>query len=125
MTRRVLLVDDEPDVRAVARLALEHVGGWQVLEAASGLAGVELAVDEQPDAVLLDVMMPGLDGLATYALLQEDPRSSGIPVVLLTARLDREAREQWLAMGVQGVLGKPFDPMRLSADVADVLGWGA
>ena len=125
MTRRVLLVDDEPDVRAVARLSLEHVGGWQVLEADGGLAAVELAQRELPDAVVLDVMMPGTDGPETYRLLQADPRTAAIPVVMLTARVDRAEREQWLAMGVRAVLAKPFDPMRLAADVAGVLGWDA
>lgn len=125
MTRRVLLVDDEPDVRAVARLSLERVGGWEVLEADGGRAGIDLAAQHQPDAVVLDVMMPELDGPATFRLLREDPRTRAIPVVLLTARVDPEARAQWLEMGVAGVLAKPFDPMRLSADVAGVLGWSA
>lgn len=123
MTRRVLLVDDEPDVRAVARLSLEAVGGFEVLEADGGRAGVALALAEHPDAVVLDVMMPDTDGPATFRLLQSDPRTADIPVVMLTARVDRADREEWLAMGVRAVLAKPFDPMQLSADVARALGW--
>ncbi|MBC7372379.1 MAG: response regulator [Frankiales bacterium] len=123
MSRRVLLVDDEPDVRAVARLSLELVGGWEVLEAPDGLTAVELARREFLDAVVLDVMMPGTDGPATFRLLAEDPRTASIPVVMLTARVDREDREQWLAMGVRGVLAKPFEPLQLAADIAVLLGW--
>ena len=125
MTRRLLVVDDAPDLRAVARLSLERVGGWQVLEAASGADAVELAAAERPDAVLLDVHMPRLDGPATFALLAGDPRTSGIPVVLLTARAEEGDREQWLASGVRGVLTKPFDPVRLTEQVAELLGWTA
>ena len=121
--RLVLLVDDEPDVRAVARLSLERVGGWRVLEADGGLAGVELAQQERPDAVVLDVMMPGTDGPTTFRLLQADPRTADIPVVMLTARIDHPDRDAWLAMGVRGVLSKPFDPLQLPSDVAQLVGW--
>ena len=123
MTRRVLVVDDEPDIRAVARLSLERVGGWQVLEASSGHEGVAVAAEQQPDAVLLDVMMPGTDGPATFALLRGDARTEAIPVLLMTARAERAERESWLGQGVHGVLAKPFDPMLLPAQVADALGW--
>lgn len=125
MTRTVLLVDDEPDVRAVARLTLERVGGWTVIEASSGAQAVELAVGGGVDAVVLDVMMPGMDGPATFHALQADPRTSRLPVVMLTARVDRAAREQWLTSGVLGVLAKPFDPMRLPTELAALLGWSS
>ena len=123
MRRRVLLVDDEPDVRAVARLCLERVGGWEVVEATSGAEAVVAAQDGGFDAVLLDVMMPGLDGPGTFLRLQADARTADLPVVLLTARVERPDRERWLELGIRGVLAKPFDPMRLSADIADLLGW--
>ncbi len=125
MTRTVLLVDDEPDVRAVARLTLERVGGWTVVEASSGAQAVALAVGGGIDAVVLDVMMPGMDGPATFHALQADPRSNGLPVVMLTARVDRTDREQWLTSGVLGVLAKPFDPMRLPAELGALLGWSS
>ncbi len=125
MTRRLLVVDDEPDVRAVVRLSLEHVAGWQVVDVDGGLAGVDAARREPPDAVVLDVMMPGTDGPATYRLLQFDARTADIPVVMLTARVDRADRQAWLAMGVRGVLAKPFDPMRLPVQLREVLGWQA
>ena len=123
MTRRVLVVDDEPDIRAVARLSLERVGGWQVLEATGAAEALALAATERPDAVLLDVMMPVTDGLATFALLRADPRTQGIPVLLLTARAERAEHARWLAAGVRGVLAKPFDPLLLPTQVAEALGW--
>jgi CheY-like chemotaxis protein len=125
MTRRLLVVDDEPDVRAVVRLSLEHVGGWQVVDVDGGLAGVVAARREPPDAVVLDVMMPGTDGPETFRLLQSDARTADIPVVMLTARVDRADRQTWFAMGVRGVLAKPFDPMQLPAQLREVLGWSA
>ncbi len=125
MTRRVLVVDDEPDIRAVIRLSLERVGGWQVLEATGAREAVALAAAERPDAVLLDVMMPITDGPATFALLQANPQTWGIPVLLLTARVERVDRDAWLRAGVRGVLAKPFDPLLLPAQVAEALGWSA
>lgn len=123
--RRVLLVDDEPDVRAVVRLSLERVGGWDVVDVDSGTRALEIAADGEFDAIVLDVMMPVLDGPATFARLQEDPRTADLPVVLLTARVDRAEREVWLEMGVRGVLPKPFDPLQLSADISNLLGWSS
>ena len=125
MTRRLLLVDDEPDVRAVVRLSLERVGGWQVVDVDGGLAGVAAARREPPDAVVLDVMMPGTDGPETFRLLQSDLRTADIPVVMLTARVDRADRQAWLALGVRGVLAKPFDPLQLPAQLRELLGWSA
>lgn len=121
MTRRVLVVDDAPDIRAVARMCLERVRGWAVLEAASGREAVAMALAEQPDAVLLDVHMPREDGLATFARLQQDERTSAIPVLLLTARQD-DAAQPW-PDGIRGVLAKPFDPLALAQQVSDALGW--
>lgn len=123
MTRRVLLIDDEDDIRAVARMSLERIGGWEVLEASSGPAGVELAALHRPDAVLLDVMMPDVDGPATFRLLDADARTHGIPVLLLTARGDHPERARWTAQGVAGVLAKPFDPLQLARQVSQALGW--
>lgn len=123
MSKQILIVDDEDDIRAVARLSLERIGGWRVLEAATALDAVELAVLHCPDVILLDVMMPRFDGPATFGLLQADERTRAIPVLMLTAQSERAAREEWLALGVRGVLSKPFDPVQLPAQVTAVLGW--
>src|ERR1051326_1787422 len=92
--RRLLLIDDEDDVREVARLSLELVARWEVVTASSGAEGIERAVVEQPDAILLDVMMPGMDGAATYAHLRSNPATREIPVVLLTAKSFNRAEDR-------------------------------
>jgi two-component system alkaline phosphatase synthesis response regulator PhoP len=124
-TKRILLVDDEDDVREVAQLSLEMVGGWQVSSAASGAEGLRRAASDHPDAILLDVMMPEMDGPATFRALQADPATRGIPVLLLTAKARPADRERFADLGVVGVLPKPFDPLTLPRDVSQALGWGA
>ena len=121
--KRVLIIDDEDDIREVAQVSLELVGGWEVLTASSGTEGIQRAQAEQPDAILLDVMMPGLDGPTTFERLQADPSTRGIPVLLLTAKVQSAERARFDSLGVQGVLSKPFDPMKLASDVAEALGW--
>ncbi len=121
--RTVLVVDDDVLLLEVARAALELVGGWTVLTAKSGVEAVAVAHREQPDAVLLDVMMPGVDGPSTVDTLRSDPRTHDIPVVFLTAKGSSSERADWARRGVDGVMPKPFDPMRLSSDLAGLLGW--
>jgi two-component system, OmpR family, response regulator len=118
---KVLIIDDEADIRRVARLSLARIGGMDVSDAASGMEGTEKAAAEQPDAILLDVMMPGLDGPATLHALRADPRTAGIPVVFLTAKAMPDEVARLLAMGVRGVLNKPFDPMTLPAQLRAAL----
>jgi CheY-like chemotaxis protein len=118
---RVLIIDDEADIRRVARLSLAKIGGMDVLDAASGVEGTQKAADEAPDAILLDVMMPGLDGPATLHALRADPRTAAIPVVFLTAKAMPEEVSRLLALGVRGVLNKPFDPMTLPSQLRAAL----
>ena len=121
--RRVLLVDDEDDIRLVARASLERLAGWEVLAASSGADGLALARAERPDAVILDVMMPGMDGPATLAELRADPATADIPVVFLTAKVQAAERRRLEELGAAGVVAKPFDPMSLAAELSSVLGW--
>lgn len=121
--RRVLLVDDEDDIREVGRMSLELVGGWEVITAASGPEAVALAAREGPEAVLLDVMMPDLDGPATLERLRSVAETRAIPVILLTAKVLTSDRSRFAELGVAGVIAKPFDPMTLAAQVANLLGW--
>jgi len=125
MTRRILIVDDEDDIREVAQMSLEMVAGWEVVPARSGDEGVRLAAEHRPDAILLDVMMPGMDGPATAALLRDRPETAAIPVILLTAKVQPADRRRLEALGVAGVLAKPFDPMELANQVSALLGWPA
>jgi len=119
---RVLIVDDEPMILEVAQMSLE-LAGWQVTTANGGEEGLAKAAAEQPDAVLMDVMMPGMDGPTTCLRMAADPRTSGIPVVLLTAKVQPADRQEWADLPIKGVLRKPFDPFALAQDVARLLGW--
>lgn len=121
--RRILLIDDDQGIREVARTVLEMVGGYAVETAASGLEGLEQARTSPPDAIVLDVMMPGLDGPETFALLQEHAETCNVPVILLTAKTQAADRTRFASLGVAGMLAKPFDPMALSDQIAGILGW--
>lgn len=123
MTRSAVVVDDEPDIREIARLALETVAGWRVTVCSSGVEAVELVAGVQPDVVLLDVMMPDLDGPSVARLLAADARTAHVPVVLLTARVTDSDVATLEAGPVAAVLAKPFDPMTLATRVEEVLGW--
>jgi CheY-like chemotaxis protein len=122
---RVLLIDDEPDLRKLAEVSLSAVGGWKVTSCASGEAGVAAALREAPDLVLLDVQMPGLDGPATLLALRREPALAAVPVVFLTATRDPEGLERLRALGARGVVHKPFDPFTLPKQVLAALGEAA
>lgn len=121
--RTVLVIDDSDLIRAVAKLALGGQEGWEVLCAEGGAAGLDLARRTQPDAVLLDVVMPGLDGPATHGRLRDDDATRAIPVIFLTAQADEADRARFAELDVAGVIAKPFDPGRLAAQVSELLGW--
>jgi CheY-like chemotaxis protein len=123
MTRRVLVVDDDDAIREITRTSLELVGGWEVEVASSGHEALRMSAADPPDLILLDVMMPTLDGPATFACLRDDPRTRDVPVVLLTAKVQPAERRRWEQLGVSGVLTKPFDPLELPTALADLLGW--
>ena len=123
MPRRVLVVDDEADIREVAKVSLEMVAGWHVLEADSGQHAIELAAAERPDAILLDVMMPEMDGPATFRTLQSDWITREIPVILLTAKVHSADQRGFEKLGVAGLIAKPFDPLTLHLAVQRALGW--
>ena len=114
---KVLIIDDDADVRSIARLSLSRVGGMDVIEAASGVEGVPKAQDEKPDVILLDMMMPTMDGLETLAALRSQPATAMTPVIFLTAKAVGDEVERMTALGAAGVLIKPFDPRTLSEDV--------
>ncbi|HEV7804852.1 MAG TPA: response regulator [Solirubrobacteraceae bacterium] len=119
--KHILLVDDEDDIREVATLSLEMIGGWRVTSASGGDQCFSKALAEPPDAILLDVMMPDLDGPATLHRLQADPRTRDIPVIFLTAKAQSAQHVALARLGVAGTLTKPFDPMKLSDQVHGIL----
>lgn len=119
--QKVLLVDDEPDIRRVGQLSLELVGHLRVLLAAGGEEALDLAASEQPDVILLDVMMPRLDGPATLERLRARGETRDIPVIFMTARGPADSAE-YLARGARGVINKPFDPMTLPQEVLRLAG---
>lgn len=120
---RILIVDDEDDIREVAALSLEATANWTILTACSGAEGIRVAAAEQPEAILMDVMMPGMDGPTTFKQLRANPATAGIPVVLLTAKVQGVDQRRFAGLGVAGVLFKPFDPLTLAAQIAETLGW--
>jgi CheY-like chemotaxis protein len=123
VAHRILIIDDEDDIREVAALSLETVAGWEVTTASSGALGLQRAIDYQPDAILLDVMMPGMDGPSTFRELRKNPATAHIPVLLLTAKVQSTDQRRFADLGVNAVLFKPFDPLTLSTQIAGVLGW--
>lgn len=121
--RRILIIDDEDDIREVAALSLESVAGWSVFTACSGAEGILAAQAEKPDAILMDVMMPSMDGPTTFREMQRSPEIANIPVVLLTAKVQGVDQRRFAGLGVAGVLFKPFDPLTLAEQMAATLGW--
>ena len=119
---RILYIDDEADIREVAEMSLQIDPAFDVRTCGSGEEGVAAAKAWQPDLILLDVMMPGMDGPAVFARLHEDPATAAIPVVFITARMQPQDVAKLEALGARGVLAKPFDPMALAGQAKAFLG---
>ena len=118
---KVLIVDDEEDVRLVANFSLSRIGTMEVIEAATGEQALAMAREHRPDVILLDVMMPGMDGMSTLQELRRDPHTSSIPVVFLTAKAMVSDVNRLKKLGARGVVLKPFDPTQLAGEVLAVL----
>ena len=118
---RVLVIDDEAPIRLLCRVNLE-ADGMDVLEAPDGLSGIEQARDLAPDVVLLDVMIPGLDGWGVAEQLLDDPRTSTIPIIFLTARAELRDRARGIDLGGVDYVTKPFNPVELASRIRDLLG---
>ena len=123
MARHILVIDDDAQIRAVASASLTMVGLWEVSTASSGEEGIAQAAAARPDAILLDVMMPKVDGRITLRRLRASPTTADIPVIMLTASVGADGSAPVFDQPVAGVLGKPFDIMGLAGDVAAALGW--
>lgn len=121
MSDRILYIDDEADIREVAEMALELDPGFEVRTCASGREGLAAAREWQPALILLDVMMPELDGPGVIEKLRQDPATAVIPVVFITARTQAHEVERLRALGARSVLAKPFDAMKLAGQVRELL----
>lgn len=114
---RILYVEDEPDIRVVAQMALEAVGGFAVIACASGQEALSAALHARADLLLLDVMMPGMDGPSTLKALRELPATAHTPVIFMTAKVQASEVAVYKGLGALEVIPKPFDPMELSAQI--------
>jgi CheY-like chemotaxis protein len=119
--KKVLLVDDDPAIRCIAEISLADVGGWEVSLAASGKAALDVLLTEKPDFILLDVMMPGMDGPTLFGLIKERAPLRHIPVIFMTAKMQKNEVEHYRQLGAAGVISKPFDPMELPAQIQIIL----
>lgn len=119
--RKILLIEDEPDIRTVAEIALKDLGGLEVDAAGSVSEGLTLARAGRPDAILLDVMMPGTDGIEALGMLKDRAETRDIPVIFMTARVQPQERARYLDLGARGVIAKPFDPYTLADEVRRIL----
>jgi DNA-binding response OmpR family regulator len=121
--KRVLIIDDEQGIRKIVEISLKAIAGWEVFTAASGQAGLEVAATEQPDAILLDVMMPGMDGVTTLQQMQANPELQLIPTILLTAKAQTSEQRQLTELPIAGVITKPFKAPELVKQMRSLLNW--
>jgi CheY-like chemotaxis protein len=123
MTKHILIVDDEEDVRAIAQMGIEMGAGWNVVTASSGKEALEIAAQQQPDVILLDMMMPDMDGRTTLQQLKANPKTQPIPVILVTAKVQNGHQEIFADMQVAAIFAKPFRPLKLAEQISKALGW--
>lgn len=117
---RILYVEDEADIRVIAEIALEVVGGFTVTSCASGQEALDAADRARPDLLLLDMMMPGMDGLSTLAALRANPATAQTPVIFMTAKVQSSEVAHYLSLGALDVISKPFDPMALAQQIRSI-----
>lgn len=122
-TKKVLIVEDEDGLRQIIQFSLEAVAGWSVLTAASGSEGLIKAEAEQPDAILLDVMMPEMDGDETFRHLQANTLTKDIPTIFLTSKASISEQQELLNLGVAGAIAKPIKPRELVEEICRILDW--
>lgn len=122
-TKRVLVIDDEPGIRQIVEISIKAIMDWEVVVAASGQEGVALAEAAQPDAILLDVMMPGMDGLTTLQRMQANPATQQIPTILLTAKAQPSEQEKFSQLPIAGIITKPFKAADLVRQMRSILHW--
>lgn len=120
-TKRILIVDDDADIREATQLCLEITGQWEVLKAGSGPEGIAIAQIEKPTAILLDMMLPGMDGITILKKLRENPDTQAIPIIILTAKAQSSEKKAFDQLNVTAVITKPYDPMTISDQISSLL----
>ena len=118
--KKIMLVEDEPDIQEVARLSLETLGKFVVHVCSNGKEALEKAPTILPDLIMLDVMMPGMDGLTVLKLLRENSNTKHIPVIFMTAKAQTNEMKHYIEIGAIGAISKPFDPMTLVSDITKI-----
>jgi len=118
--KKILHVEDDEDIQAIALIALETMGGFEVMQCSSGRDAVDKAPAFQPDLYLLDAMMPGMTGLETLAELRKDDSLGDVPAIFMTAKAQSSEVSEFLDSGALGVITKPFDPMTLADQIRDI-----
>lgn len=121
--KRVLIIDDEETIQHVVQFGIQMISGWEVIKANSGFEGIHTAQTERLDVILLDMMMPEMDGLTTFKKLKADPITEKIPVIFLTAKLSTSDKHDFKDLGVSGVIIKPFNSLELPKQIANILNW--
>ncbi|MBV8886662.1 MAG: response regulator [Chroococcidiopsidaceae cyanobacterium CP_BM_RX_35] len=125
LTKSVLLIEDEANIREIIQACLSDLGGWNVQACSSAQAGLKHLATEHPDAIVVDVLMPGMDGVAFIHQLRENPLYRSIPVVLLTVKARWFTPQELHRLGVVDAIAKPFDPATLSSRIGSALGWAS
>jgi two-component system OmpR family response regulator len=118
---KVLLVDDDEAIRKIGKLSLERIGHFEVWVADGAQAALACARENMPDLILMDMMMPDMDGLQALASLKSEPKLCNIPVIFITARVQHYEISEYLAAGAMGTIQKPFDPLTLPQTILDIL----
>ncbi len=120
-TQKIMYVEDEPDIQTIARIALEQIGGFDLLVCSSGQAALDQVSDFAPDIILLDVMMPEMDGIETFRQLKTLPACADVPVVFMTARVQTHEIKEYTDLGAVDVIAKPFSPITLAEQVKTII----
>jgi two-component system, OmpR family, response regulator len=118
--RRLTYVEDEPDIRAITEFALKEIGGFELDVCASGPEAIERTPDFEPDLIILDVMMPGMDGIETFNRLRAIPKLAHTPIIFMTAKAMKHETDRYRSLGVADVIPKPFDPIALAEQIREI-----
>lgn len=114
-------MDDDTNIRMVAVMGLEDEMDWEIQEASSGQEAIQLASIQKPDLILLDMMMPDMDGITTFGKLRELDTAKDTPIIFMTAKVQPQEIESYKVLGARGVIIKPFDPITLAQEIQDIL----